>query len=46
MACERTGSAADEGRGTLICSFHDVLLRAELPEGGIAMSSALTIDAR
>src|SRR5262245_30664661 len=26
MACERTGSATDEGRGTLICPFHDVLL--------------------
>jgi hypothetical protein len=47
MACERTGSAADEGRGTLICPFHDVLLaggNARL--GGIAMSSALSINAR
>jgi hypothetical protein len=47
MACERTGSAADEGRGTLICAFHDVLLaggNARL--GGIAMSSALGINAR
>src|SRR5262245_56214611 len=26
MACDRTGSATDEGRGTLICPFHDVLL--------------------
>jgi hypothetical protein len=26
MACERTSGAADECRGALICSFHDVLL--------------------
>ena len=47
MACQRTGSAADEGRGTLIRTFHDVLLAGGIArQGGIAMSSAMSIDAR
>jgi hypothetical protein len=47
MACERTGSAADEGRGTLICPFHDVLLAGgNARQGGFAMSSALRINTR
>jgi len=47
MACERTGSAADEGRGRLICPFHDVLLAGgNARQGGMAMSSALRSNAR
>jgi hypothetical protein len=46
MACQWTGSAADEGRGTLIRPFHDVLLGGGIArQGGIAMSSAMSINA-